>query len=140
MLAAAIMLAAANSNNCQAASLSAMLLLRWVISLLIWLTVPANIFVYDKLICTPMVRDALHCTQQGPSAKLASSCSTCGRDKVAVLLQVTTVWVLYNVYVAFEDPEAAIKAQKALHRRIFGNNKIDASYYNEAWMEQKLFF
>ncbi|DBA66567.1 hypothetical protein WJX79_009235 [Trebouxia sp. C0005] len=54
--------------------------------------------------------------------------------------RVTTVWVLYNVYVAFEDPEAAIKAQKALHRRIFGNNKIDASYYNEAWMEQKLFF
>ena len=44
------------------------------------------------------------------------------------------------VYVAFEDPDAAVKAQKALHGRMFGDNKIDASYYNEAQMAQKLFF
>ena len=43
------------------------------------------------------------------------------------------------VFVAFEDPAAAIKAQKALHGRMFGENKIDASYYNEAQMQQKIF-
>ena len=43
------------------------------------------------------------------------------------------------VFVAFEDMDAAIKAQKALHGRMFGDNKIDASYYNEAQMTQKIF-
>ncbi len=43
------------------------------------------------------------------------------------------------VFVAFEDPAAAVKAQKALHGRMFGENKIDASYYNEAQMQQKIF-
>lgn len=41
------------------------------------------------------------------------------------------------VFVEFADPAASVKAQKALHGRMFGENEIDASYYSEELMAQK---
>ena len=43
------------------------------------------------------------------------------------------------VFVEFADPAASIKAQKALHGRMFGDNQIDASYYSEDLMAQKVY-
>lgn len=41
------------------------------------------------------------------------------------------------VFVEFSDAAASVKAQKALHGRMFGENQIDASYYSEEAMAQK---
>lgn len=41
------------------------------------------------------------------------------------------------VFVEFADATASVKAQKALHGRMFGENQIDASYYSEDAMAQK---
>lgn len=41
------------------------------------------------------------------------------------------------VFVEFSDAAASVKAQKALHGRMFGENQIDASYYSEDAMAQK---
>ncbi len=60
-----------------------------------------------------------------------------GSNILCCSMQVTTG--VGFVFVAFEDPAAAVKAQRALHGRMFGENKIDASYYNEAQMQQKIF-
>ena len=43
------------------------------------------------------------------------------------------------VFVAFSDTAASVKAQKALHGRMFGENKIEATYYNEQLIDQKVF-
>ena len=43
------------------------------------------------------------------------------------------------VFVAFTDTAASTKAQRALHGRMFGENKIEATYYSEQLMEQKVY-
>ena len=43
------------------------------------------------------------------------------------------------VFVEFADPAASVKAQKALHGRMFGDNQIDASYYSEDSMSQQVY-